>query len=119
MKIEQKKFSKSKGWEKVRNDDFNSKDCDLVIVFGSKDLLKDESVYTGIRENYPVANVIMNTTSGEIMDVHVNDETISLTAIKFDKTKLKTGSVNMNAHANSYDSTSLNPTDFVKAKENR
>jgi hypothetical protein len=103
MKIEQKKFSVSKGWEKVRNDNFNSSDCDLVIVFGSKDLIKNNSVYTGIRNEYPHANIIMNTTSGEIMDVHVNDETISLTAIKFDKTTLKTGSVNIASHSNSFD----------------
>jgi hypothetical protein len=103
MKIEQKQFSATRGWETLRNDHFKSSDCDLVIVFGSKDLLKDASVYDGIRKDYPVANIIMNTTSGEIMDVHVNDETISLTAIKFDKTKLKTGSVRIGSHANSFE----------------
>ncbi len=103
MKIEQKKFSASQGWETLRSDHFKSLDCDLVIVFGSKDLLKDSSVYHSIRKDYPVANIIMNTTSGEIMDVQVNDDTISLTAIKFDKTKLKTGSVNIASHSNSFD----------------
>ena len=103
MKIEQKKFSASQGWETLRNDHFKSSDSDLVIVFGSKDLLKDNSVYDTIRKDYPAANIIMNTTSGEIMDVRVNDETISLTAIKFDKTQLKTGSVNIASHSNSFE----------------
>jgi hypothetical protein len=103
MKIEQKKFSSSHGWETLRNDHFKSSGSDLVIVFGSKDLLKDDSLYKDIQSEYPVANIIMNSTSGEIMDVHVNDETISLTAIKFDKTRLKTGSVSIASHANSFD----------------
>lgn len=103
MKIEQRKFSATKGWETLRNDNFNSSDCDLVIVFGSKELLKDDSLYGRIRIDYPVANIIMNSTSGEIIDVQVNDETISLTAIKFGKTQLKTGSVNIASYANSFE----------------
>ncbi|MDQ3049745.1 MAG: FIST C-terminal domain-containing protein [Bacteroidota bacterium] len=103
MKIEQKKFSQPKGWETLRNDSFNSSDCDLVIIFGSKDLLKDDSLYDRIRSDYPVANIIMNSTSGEIIDVQVNDETISLTAIKFNKTQIKTASVNIASYANSFE----------------
>jgi hypothetical protein len=103
MKIEQRKFSATKGWETLRKDNFNSSDCDLVIVFGSKELLKDDSLYGRIRIDYPVANIIMNSTSGEIIDVQVNDETISLTAIKFGKTQLKTGSVNIASYANSFE----------------
>jgi len=103
MKIEQKKFSILNGWETLRNDNFKSSDSNLVIVFGSKDLLKNDSVYTGIRNEYPLAQIIMNTTSGEIIDVHVNDETISLTAIKFGNTTLKTGSVNISSHTNSFE----------------
>jgi hypothetical protein len=103
MQIEQKQFSKSAGWKTLRNDDFNSSYCDLVIVFGGKDLLKDDSVYRDIRVDYPVANIIMNTTSGEIMDVQVSDNTISLTAIKFQKTELRTGSVNIASHSNSFE----------------
>ncbi len=103
MKIEQKKFSQQHGWESVRNDNFNSADSDLVIIFGCKQLLKDSSLYKNIRFDYPVANIIMNSTSGEIINVQVNDESISLTAIKFDKTQVKTGSVNITSHINSYE----------------
>ena len=103
MKIEQRKYSKAKGWEMLRNDEFNSETSDLVIVFGSKSLLMDQSIYTSIRNEYPKANLIMNSTSGEIMDVQVNDETISLTAIKFKNTQLKTGTVNIKDYSNSYE----------------
>jgi hypothetical protein len=103
MKIEQRKFSTLNGWQTLRNDHFKASESDLIIVFGSKSLLKEKSLYNNIRKDYPVAQLILNTTSGEIVDVQVNDETISLTAIKFDKTKLKTGSVNVAAHSNSFE----------------
>lgn len=117
MKIEQKKFSPSNGWESFRNDNFNSSDCDLVIVFGCKDLLKDPNMYKSIKVDYPVANILMNSTSGEIMDVHVNDGTISLIAIKFEKTLVKTGSVNIETYSNSFEAgcalaKQINPTNL-------
>ena len=103
MKIEQKKFSTPTGWKTLRNDNFNSTECDLVIVFGSKKLLEDKTLYRNIRNEYPIASIIMNTTAGEIIDVQVNDESISLTAIKFEKTQLKTGSVNITDYPNSHE----------------
>ncbi|MEO8145998.1 MAG: FIST N-terminal domain-containing protein [Bacteroidia bacterium] len=103
MKIEQKKFTNSKGWETIRNKNFNAADCNLVIVFGSTSLLRDESLYNTIRSNYAAADLIINSTSGEIIDTQVNDESISLTAITFDRTQLKTGSVDIAAYASSFD----------------
>ncbi len=103
MKIEQRSFSKLKGWKTIRNDEFIAATSDLVIVFGSKTLLLDQSVYMSLRSEYPNANLIMNSTSGEIMDVTVSDETISLTAIKFDNTRLKTATVNIKEHSNSFE----------------
>jgi len=103
MKIEQRKFSKARGWEILRNDEFNATTSDLVIVFGSKTLLMDQSIYLSLRNEYPKANLIMNSTSGEILDVEVNDETISLTAIKFKNTVVKTGRINIGEHSNSFE----------------
>ena len=102
MKIEQKKFSQAKGWETIRNENFNSSGCDLVMAFGSTALLSDPSLYNVIRKDYPHASIVMNSTSGEILDTQVNDETIALTAIKFDKTQIKTGLVNITEYPNSY-----------------
>lgn len=118
MKIEQKQFSTNKSWETHRNDNFDSTTSELVIVFGSKSLLTQADLYNQIRNEYPVADIIMNSTSGEIMDVQVTDDSISLTAIKFDKTEVKTGSVNILQHLNSYEAgrslaQQINPVNLV------
>jgi hypothetical protein len=90
MKIQQKKFSKTSGWEVLRNKEFNAESCNLIIVFGSTTLLSDESVYNDIKNTYPNAVILINSTAGEIIDTQVNDETISLTAIQLEKTIIKT-----------------------------
>lgn len=103
MKLEQKKFSKAKGWETLKNNNFDVNSCNFVIVFGSTQLLEDVSLYEAIRKNYPKADIMMNSTSGEIYDTQVNDDTLSLTAICFEKTKIKTGTVQIDQVKNSFE----------------
>lgn len=104
MKIEQKKFTKAKGWEPFpRKDGFDAALCNLVIAFGNTEIINDPALYKNIQSNYPNADVLMNSTAGEIYDIHVNDNTISLTAIQFDKTKTKTAVAQISNLKNSFD----------------
>ena len=103
MKIEQKKFTK-KGWETLLNKNrFDALSCSLVFVFGSTEIINDSALYKNIQSNYPNADILMNSTAGEIYDTQVNDNTISLTAIQFDKTKTKTAIAQINNLKNSFD----------------
>ncbi|MFI5218428.1 MAG: FIST signal transduction protein [Bacteroidia bacterium] len=118
MKIEQKKFSKSAGWETLRNDGLENESCQLVIAFGSTTLLSDNTFYETLRSWYPEANILMNTTSGEIIGTQVNDETVSLTAIAFEKTKIKSAVTRIAAVRNSFDAgyylaRALDPVDLT------
>lgn len=101
MQIEQKKWTPEKTWETLRQDLKDSTRYQLVIVFGSRTLLSSPGFYEEIRLQYPKAEILMNSTSGEIIDTQVNDETISLTAIHFDKTRLCTKSINISEFENS------------------
>jgi hypothetical protein len=90
VRILQTKFSTENGWEQLRNDDIIPAYCNLVIAFGSKKILSDPLIYKLIRVTYANADILINSTAGEIIDTQVNDNTISLTAIQFEKTKIKT-----------------------------
>lgn len=114
MKLQQKQFSHEKGWKIIRNDIPEGFKYELVIGFGSSTLLADEVIYKQIKEDYPNATILLNTTSGEILDVQVSDETISLTAIHFEKTKFQSASINMQNIDSSFNAgmelaASLNP----------
>ncbi len=102
ISIEQKKFTIHNGWKNIRISDVPAADMQLVLAFGSTALLKDATNYNSIKEAYPNATILMNSTSGEIMDIEVNDDTISLTAMHFESTKLKTVSVRLEDSADSF-----------------
>ena len=93
MKVEQKRFSRQKGWETLNDFLFDAASCNLVLVFGCRYLLEEDWIYPHIRQNYPNADVIINSTGGEIYNTEVDDETISLTAIQFAKTTLQSASL--------------------------
>lgn len=90
MKIQQKKFSKTQGWEIIRSDSFDFTLCNLVLVFGSVEILSDRSIFSDVKNQYPAADILFGSTAGEILDTQVNDNTLSATAIYFEKTKTKT-----------------------------
>lgn len=95
MRIQQKKYSAPHGWETLTSESFPNNSCNMVLVFGSTTLLEDPAIYEYVRKDYPQADIIMNSTAGEIYDVEVNDDTISLTAICFEKTAIKATSINI------------------------
>lgn len=101
MKTEQKKFTKANGWETLKNTNFDTNLCNLVMAFGSTEILEDSSVYQAIRNNYPNADIVMNSTAGEIYNTEVNEDTISLIAFYFEKTKIKTATIQIDEHKNS------------------
>ena len=88
MKIEQKFYSPSKGW-KILSNSLNANDIDLVMIFGSTGLIKDATLINEISSKYATAEIIGCSTSGEIIGNHVNDDTLTVTAIKFEKTQIK------------------------------
>ncbi len=103
MKIEQKKFSSLKGWECLNKNSFDAGSCNMVFAFVSTSVFEDPAIYEHIRMNYPNADILINSTAGEIYDIHVNDDTISLTAICFEKTEIKTAKVQIADMLNSRD----------------
>lgn len=100
MKIQQMKFSKEHGWQTLRNDK-TDKAFNLVLAFGSHEVLNEQE-YNTIRKNYPDADILMSSTAGEIIDTEVCDNTISLTAICFEKTIVKTAIIDIQEARNSF-----------------
>ena len=93
MKIEQKKWTEKNGWEDYRNDS-STLNKPLVLAFGARYEIEDK--YEAISSFYPNADIIMNSTSGEIIGSEVLDNSVVLTAIEFEKTTYKIEVVNIN-----------------------
>lgn len=56
----------------------------LVLVFGNRMLLEQKEVIVDIRKEFPYEHLIFGSTSGEIIDNNVFDDSIVVTAIEFE-----------------------------------
>lgn len=57
----------------------------LVLIFANRYLLEDENVLADIRSQFPYEHLVFGSTSGEISSCTVNENSISVTAIEFEK----------------------------------
>jgi hypothetical protein len=60
----------------------------LVLLFGNRDLIADKTLYQQLTKHFPNASLVGCTTSGEIQDAELHNETLCLTAIEFVNTEV-------------------------------
>ena len=101
MKTEQRNWSLNKGWEQASNKELNGS-ANFVTVFGSREALSNPERFNEIRAFYPNAQIMSGTTSGEIFNDSVFDDSIVVSAVEFEKTKIKTVKVNVSENSDSY-----------------
>ena len=93
MKTIQLKKHKNQNWEylSLKQELKNP----LVLVFGNRYLLENPTIYNEIKQIFPDGHIVFGSTSGDITAHSVDDESISITAIEFEKSKflIKTSNV--------------------------
>ncbi len=89
MKIEQMQWTQATGWSPEMPGSLTT-DANLVLIFGATEHLKNQWHITDIRKAYPNALISGCSTAGEIFDVTVSDNSLSVTAIHFEHTRLQT-----------------------------
>ncbi|MGS0524553.1 FIST N-terminal domain-containing protein [Zobellia nedashkovskayae] len=57
----------------------------LVLVFGNRYLLEDDTLFNEVKELFPSGDIVLGSTAGEIIDDTVLQGGVSLTAIEFEK----------------------------------
>ena len=92
MKTEQRYWTAGAGWQ-TENDSSLDGDASLVLLFGSTGLLRDDARMGEVRARYPGALMVGCSTSGEICGVRVRDESLAVTAVRFEHTTLKLAQV--------------------------
>jgi len=91
MKTEQSLFSEKTGWVK-KSDSNLSQLAQLVFLFGNKDLLKQQQHIDFIKGEYPKAQIVGCSTSGEICQENIFNDNIVATAVWFEKTRVEIAS---------------------------
>lgn len=88
MKIEQRYWTASEGWQTEKASSLDG-DASLVLVFGGTGVLRDDARMMEMRARYPGAPILGCSTSGEICGTRVRDDSLSVTAVRFEHTALK------------------------------
>jgi len=100
MKAQQKLYKNGKIIAE-RGDELGGNNT-LVLGFGAKNILSGDDIYMKLKQQYPAANIVTCSTSGEIYDDTVSDDTVSVMAVEFEKTTVRTISININEVADSF-----------------
>lgn len=102
MKVEQKILTNNVAQVVFSHEGFNKDKCQLVLIFGGKhnitlDLLQN------IQREYPNAELVSASTSGEIANYIFYDEELSYTAIHLEKSTHVSKVANIKEYQNSYE----------------
>ncbi|MBI3811964.1 MAG: FIST C-terminal domain-containing protein [Nitrospirae bacterium] len=87
MKIEQNRWTEGKGWEPAPPGKLG-RSADLVLLFGSRNILKSGAQVDLIKKAFPKAHLLGCSTAGEIYDTQVTDDSLVMTAIQFEHTRI-------------------------------
>ena len=93
MNVQQMSLFQANWKEKVSD---VSNDANIFLLFISSDFEPKQEVVNYLSDNYPNAIIIGCSTAGEISNITVNDNSVSLTAIALDKVKCRKESVTIN-----------------------
>jgi hypothetical protein len=88
MKIEQKRWTETKGWE-PESPSRLGESAQLVLLFGRTSILKERKYFNEIKKAYPKAHLFGCSTAGEICGTQVSDDSLVITAVSFEHTELK------------------------------
>ena len=75
----------------------------LVLVFGDRALIEAKDIAEKFQKSFPKANVVYCTTAGEILNNEVNDNTLAVTAIEFEKTTLECNLAHIDTFKDSFE----------------
>lgn len=84
-------------------EDFPAEKAQLVLVFGSGELVTKETIFSSIKARFPKADIVSCSTSGEIIHKEVYDDTLVVTAIFFEKATTQAVSVDISQSVDSYE----------------
>lgn len=103
MKVEQRSWSRGEGWQPAFEQSRLGESAQLVLMFGELPELRESECLARVRAIYPRAHVVGCTTAGQIFDTRVLDETISLTAVAFEHTRLESTQIEVDTIADSFE----------------
>lgn len=103
MKIASLLYKNNIFFKERNNENMNFNEAQLIIGFGSRELLSQDNSFNEIRIKFPNAQIALCSSAGEIFENEVLDNTISLVALQFKSTSLETTQVRIDDYSSSFE----------------
>jgi hypothetical protein len=101
MKTEQRKWTEAAGWTPASPGNIAGT-AQLVLVFGATGLLQKPDLVAAIRSDYPDAQIFGCSTAGEIRGTQVSDDSLVVTAVQLEHTRLRSAHVSLDQTPDSF-----------------
>lgn len=102
MKVASILFKDHQIVKEKNQDNLDYNDAQLVIGFGSRELVSQGAPFAEIKRLFPNANIALCSTAGEIFGREVLDDSLSLIATQFDSTQIVAKEINIDDYETSY-----------------
>lgn len=102
MKVSLSQFADNRLHYLPAGDTINISRVQLVLGFGSRQLLEMIPLHEMLAGIYPSADIVLCSTAGEIFNNKICDDSVSITAIEFEKTAIQTYDVDIDVFTDSY-----------------
>ncbi|MCA9706029.1 MAG: FIST C-terminal domain-containing protein [Myxococcales bacterium] len=99
MQLEQRIWTPKDGWGEPRGE--LSEPAELLLLFGGTSVLAEQAWRSELSERHPNARLFGCSTAGEICDTRVYDDSLSVTAVRFEGTTMQTAYVRLDDHGGS------------------
>lgn len=103
MRVYQLHYQQGQWSKKNSNPGFDAAKCQLVLIFGASACISGPAFFNEVKSRFPAAAIVLSSTSGEIMDDNVFDDSAVITAVEFDHTGIHPVITNIRQHGNSYE----------------
>ncbi|PJJ08297.1 hypothetical protein CLU83_1555 [Flavobacterium sp. 1] len=103
MKVTTALYKENSFIERENEEVLNFDQAQLVLGFGSRDLISSPISFEFIKNEFPNSEILLCSSSGEIYGQQVIDNTISIIAMSFSKTTLKTSEVDIDDYSSSFE----------------
>ncbi|MEM6719873.1 MAG: FIST N-terminal domain-containing protein [Bacteroidota bacterium] len=93
MKTVQLKKTKQSDWKYISEDIKLQKP--LVLIFGNRYMLESETILQEVGSLFPDGELVFGSSSGDITSQYVDDESITITAIEFERSHYEIKTINV------------------------
>lgn len=103
MKVATLRYQNNSFTKEYNHENLDYKNAQLVMGFGSGEIITSENSFIEIQSKFPNATICLCSTAGEIFDVEVYENTISLVALSFSSSHIKTAIINIEETNSSFE----------------